>query len=135
MFIVSGVLVFVFALPQYFACMTTPRQRIFPVDFRKSRTLLLLWLCVCCSSAAQFISIYYIPLYFQFTTEDSALHSAVRLLPFICTWFAGVIIAGVARPKVGYYMPFVLTSGILITIGGALMFRIKSTLNLKYLRI
>ena len=39
----------------------------------------------------------------------------------------GVIIAGVARPKVGYYMPFVLTSGILITIGGALMFRIKST--------
>jgi hypothetical protein len=38
-----------------------------------------------------------------------------------------ILISGGALPKVGYYMPWSLASGILITIGSALMFTIDAT--------
>lgn len=127
MFILSGILVVLFLLQQHFLIMTTVRQRIFPLEFLKSPTLLLLWLGTCTTSAARFIAIYYIPLYFQFTTKDTALHAAVRLLPFITPWFVAMLFSGGMLPKVGYYMPWFLASGILITIGSALMFTIDAT--------
>lgn len=127
MFVLSGILAILFLLQQHFLIMTTRRQRIFPLEFLKSRTLSLLWLGTCTTSAAQFIAIYFIPLIFQFTTNDTALHSAVRLLPFITLWFVAMLFSGGALPKVGYYMPWSLASGILITTGSALMFTIDAT--------
>jgi hypothetical protein len=127
MFVLSGILVVLFLLQQHLMIMTTIRQRIFPLEFLKSRTLLLLWLGTCTTSAAQFIAIYFIPLFFQFTTKDTALHAAVRLLPFITLWFVAMLFSGAALPKVGYYMPWFLASGILITVGSALMFTVDAT--------
>jgi hypothetical protein len=124
MFTLSGILVVLFLLQQHFLIMTTPRQRIFPIEFLKSRTLSLLWLGTCTTSATQFIAIYFIPLFFQFTTKDTALHAAVRLLTL---WFVAMLFSGGALPKVGYYMPWSLASGILITIGSALMYTIDAT--------
>lgn len=127
MFVLSGVLVVLFFLQQHFLIMTTARQRIFPLEFLKSRTLSLLWLATCTTSAAQYIAIYFIPLFFEFTTQDTALHAAIRLLPFIALWFAAILFSGAMLPKVGYYMPWSLASGIFITIGSALMFTIDAT--------
>ena len=98
MFVLSGILAILFLLQQHFLIMATRRQRIFPLEFLKSRTLSLLWLGTCTTSAAQFIAIYFIPLIFQFTTNDTALHSAVRLLPFITLWFVAMLFSGGALP-------------------------------------
>jgi hypothetical protein len=54
MFVLSGILVLLFLLQQHFLIMTTARQQIFPLEFLKSRTLSLLWLGTCTTSAAQF---------------------------------------------------------------------------------
>lgn len=64
---------------------------------------------------------YYIPLYFQFVRGDSALTAAVRLLPFIILMVTFGFLNGGLMSKLGYYMPWYLTGGILTTIGGALM--------------
>jgi hypothetical protein len=64
---------------------------------------------------------YFIPLYFQYVHQDSALKAAVRLLPFIVVLITCIMLNGGLLPVVGYYYPWFLASGIFTTIGGALM--------------
>jgi hypothetical protein len=78
--VVFGVLVILFGIQQTFSIFTTPEARIFPIDFLKSRTLVLQYIAMSATATALFIPIYYIPIYFAFTRDDSALSSAVRLL-------------------------------------------------------
>jgi MFS family permease len=80
MIVVFGVLLILFAIQQTFAIFTTPEARIFPVDFLKSKALVLQYIAMSATATALFIPIYYIPIYFAFTRNDSALSSAVRLL-------------------------------------------------------
>jgi hypothetical protein len=74
-----------------------------------------------------FITIYYVPLLFQFSRGDSGLESAVRLLPFIFVLIFFIMGSGILMPLIGYYMPFFVLSGILTLIGGALMYTVKAS--------
>lgn len=67
---------------------------------------------------------YFIPLYFQYVHQDSALKAAVRLLPFIVVLITCITLNGGLLPVVGYYYPWFLASGIFTTIGGALMYTV-----------
>lgn len=82
-FVVFGVTFVAFFAQQYFAFMTTYERRIFPGEFLKSRTLMLLFVCTNTAGAAILIVVYYIPVYFQFVHGDNGLMAAVRLLPFV----------------------------------------------------
>lgn len=73
------------------------------------------------------ISIYYVPLFFQFTKGDTALEAAVRLLPFIIVFVFFVMFAGGLLPVVGRYAPWYFPASILMIIGGAFMYRVKPT--------
>ncbi|KAF2087841.1 MFS general substrate transporter [Saccharata proteae CBS 121410] len=122
LFVVFGILLIAFGITQTFSILTTPQARLFPCDFLRDRTMVLLYIATCCSATAVFIPIYYIPLYFQFAQGDDGTEAAVRLLPFIFIFIFCVILNGVLMPKFGVYMPFYLASAILTTIGGALMY-------------
>jgi hypothetical protein len=100
---------------------------IFPVHFLKSRTLILLYTATGGAAAAQTITLYYTPLFFQFTRGNSALQAAIRLLPFICTFIFFVMVAGGSLPIVGRYNLYYLICGILIVVGGALLCTINET--------
>lgn len=119
---VFGVLTIAYAVQQYFALFTTPSTRSFPVHLLKSRTQVLTAVC----SAAAFVGLnvptYFIPIYFQFIQNDTALHAAVRLLPFLLVMVAFNLGSGYFLSKIKYYMPIYIISGILITIGGSLMY-------------
>jgi hypothetical protein len=65
-----------------------------------------------------------IPIFFQFTRSDSALESGVRLLPYIFLMVFAVIGNGAILSAYGYYMPWYTLGGILVVIGGALMFTV-----------
>src|SRR5256885_10240430 len=67
------------------------------------------------------VGAYFIPLYFQFVHQDNALKAAVRLLPFIVVLIFCIMLNGALLPAVGYYYPWYIASGVLMTIGGALM--------------
>jgi hypothetical protein len=46
-----------------------------------------------------------IPIFFQFTYNDTALEAGVRLLPFIMLMIFAVIGNGAILSAYGYYMP------------------------------
>lgn len=126
LFCCSGVLFILFGVQQACALFTTPARRILPVEFFKSRTMLILFAMTAAGGTAIFLPIYMTPLYFQFSRGDGALQSGVRLLPFIMLMIFATISNGAFLSKVGYYMPWYLVGGILVVIGGALMFTVDT---------
>ncbi|KAF1846961.1 MFS general substrate transporter [Cucurbitaria berberidis CBS 394.84] len=115
-----AILVVLLGLPQRFCIFTTRANRVFPIRFLHSRTFLLLFVAQSCIQTALAIPIYYIPLIFQFTRADTAMTSAVRLLPFVIVNIAVVFLNGALLPKWKYYLPWYLVAGIFNTLGGAL---------------
>ncbi|EKG18978.1 Major facilitator superfamily [Macrophomina phaseolina MS6] len=122
LYVVCAATTIAFAVTQYFALFTTKQNRLFPGHFLRDRTLVLLFICCCCLGGALFVTIYYLPLYFQFVRNDNGVEAAVRLLPFICFYVFGVVLNGLLMLRWGYYMPWFLVSGVFATIGGALLY-------------
>jgi hypothetical protein len=127
LWVVFGASLITYVVQQAFSIFTTEENRIFPVHFLKSRTLVLLYVATGGAGAAQAITLYYTPLFFQFTEGDSALRAAVRLLPFICTYIFFVMAAGGSLPVVGRYNLYYLVGGCLIVAGSALLLTINTT--------
>ncbi|KAI9703719.1 MAG: hypothetical protein M1836_007489 [Candelina mexicana] len=124
LFVVSGVLFLVFGIQQYFAFLTTTLDRMFPVHFMKNKEALLLFVLAAACNTAAFVPIYYIPIYFQFTRGDSALDSAVRLLPLIFVLSATILTNGFLMSKLGYYQPWYIGGSILALVAAVLLSRI-----------
>lgn len=116
-FVVLGVLIIAMVIQQYFLIYTTVEHRVFPGELLKRRTPMLLFFAMNGTTAAAFIAIYFIPVYFQFVKGDSGLPSSVRLLPIVIPYVFSIIINGGGMPVTGYYMPWFVISGILITTG------------------
>lgn len=127
LFVCSGVLFILLGLQQVYTVYTTVSRRVFPVEFFKNRTILILFAMTAAGGTASFIAIYMVPLFFQFTRGDSALEAGVRLLPFIFLLIFAVISNGAILSSYGLYMPWYLVGGILVLIGGSLMFTVDST--------
>jgi hypothetical protein len=129
LFVVCGVMLLLFMAQQYFAVLTTPERRIFPIHFLKSRTMIILYACTACGSTAMFTVIYYIPLMFQFSRGDNGIESAVRLLPFIIVLSFFIMGSGQLLGLFGYYMVFYLVGGAFLLIGSALMYTVRAGTN------
>jgi hypothetical protein len=74
-----------------------------------------------CATFGTFITIYYLPLYFQFTRGASALQTSVRILPYILFLSISVLFNGYYMSKTGYYFPWYIFGSALHLIGGALL--------------
>jgi hypothetical protein len=127
MVVFFGLLLLTFVTTQYFAVFTTTERRIFRAQFLRHRSLILLYIGTACSVTGLFIGAYYIPLFFQFARNDTAIMAAVRLLPFICMAITFTMLNGCLMLIFGYYMPWYTISGIFMILGGALMHSITST--------
>lgn len=119
--VVFGVLVVLYALQQYFCIFTTPDTRSFPVQLLRKRAQVLLFVATSANITSLFVVVYFIPIYFQFVHGDSAIMAAVRLLPFVVVSVSFNLAAGHFLPRIQYYMVMYVASGLLITLGGALL--------------
>jgi MFS family permease len=124
---VFGVFLFAYIFQQVYCIFTTAERRLFPVQILKSRTIVLLYIAHASAAAGVFVSVYYIPLFFQFTRGDSAIKAAIRLLPFICIMIFFVMLAGGLLPVLGRYMPLYIIAGVFMTIGGVLMHTVDAS--------
>ncbi|ROV90081.1 hypothetical protein VMCG_09794 [Cytospora schulzeri] len=106
LFSVSGVLWLLFALQQCFCVFTTPEWRIFPIHLLTQKVPVLLFFITSTVGSVAYVSVYYIPIYFQFTRGDSAIYTAVRLLPFICLLITAIPLSGHLMSLWGYYKPY-----------------------------
>ena len=122
LWIVFGVSLAAYAVQQTFSIFTTNQNRLFPVQFVRRRTMVLLYFGTSAAATGLFVTVYYIPLFFQFTKGDSAIMAAVRLLPFITVNITCTMLSGALLPVFGRYMPWYTLSGIFMLVGGALMY-------------
>lgn len=125
---IFGVLFTGYVLQQYFCLFTTTKTRSFPGHLiapgtKGARTQILLYISTSASITTMFIPTYYIPVYFQFVQNDSALIAAVRLLPFVLVAISTNLASSFLLRFVRYYMPVYLGAGILITISSAFLYR------------
>ncbi|KAL9098938.1 MAG: hypothetical protein Q9163_005493 [Psora crenata] len=99
----SGVLWIMFVIQQATATFTTKEDRILPLHILYLWEMWILIIQTGCSISMLFITIYYIPLYFQFVRGESAIRSAVDLLPFLFTSVFAMLISGRLITNFGYY--------------------------------
>lgn len=126
LFICSGVLFILFALQQTLTIFTTTERRIFPIEFMKDRLMLVLFAETACASTSTFLPIYFIPLFFQFVRNDSALDAGVRLLPFVIFLVVVCVANGAVMSITGYYFPWYVVGGSFTLIGAALMYTVDN---------
>lgn len=113
-----------FLLQQARPILTTSETRLLPIHYFKSRILAIVFVQAVLNAAIVFLPVYYISLLFQFTKGDTALTTAVHLLPFMCMLIFFSIFKGVVFGKEGHYLPWFLISAVLSIVGGVLMFTV-----------
>jgi hypothetical protein len=110
-----------FGFQQAYTFLTTEEQQIFPVEFLKSRIIVLLFRSISCTSTGLLIPIYIVLLFFQFIQSDTALDAAVHLLPFIFISVFATFANSTFISKYRHYMPWYLAAGIFATVGSIRM--------------
>lgn len=124
LWVCSGVLFIMLAVQQAFTILTTVSRRIIPVQFFKSRTVLILFCVTAAAGASAFVPIYMVPIFFQFTRSDGPLDAGVRLLPLIIVMVVMIFLNGTLLAKFGYYMPWYTAGGLLAMTGATLMYTV-----------
>ncbi|KAH8161455.1 hypothetical protein CIB48_g6787 [Xylaria polymorpha] len=120
-FVVFGVALVLYASQQYFAFFTTPTGREFPIHLLRERTQVLLYISTSAFITALFVSIFYIPLYFEFVHNDSSLTAAIRLLPFVVVAATTSVVSGHFVGRIKVYLLLYLASAIVLILGGSLL--------------
>ena len=133
LFVVSGFLFIAFGIQQKIAFFTTTSSRMFPVHFFKNKEALLLFVLAASCNACVFVAIYYIPIYFQFTRQDTALDSAVRLLPLIFMLSFTILLNGFMMSKLGYYQPWYVCGSILAIVASVLLCKLTESILFLYI--
>ena len=125
LFVCSGTLWLCFCAQQSSRFLTTKEDQIFPVQFLKSYEMCILFaqsgICIACI----FIPVNFMPLFFQFVKNDTALEAGVRLLPFVFVAVFGAMVNGAVMERYGFYMPWFFVGGALVTVGGALLYTVR----------
>ncbi|KAH7131823.1 major facilitator superfamily domain-containing protein [Dendryphion nanum] len=122
LFVVLGVLLIAFIASQYFEILSSRANRIFPGDFLRNRTLILLYICQACAATTLFVPIYYIPLFFQLAHGEGGVQSAIRLIPFVIIAVAASMFQGAMMPRFGYCAPWFFVASVFAVISGALFY-------------
>ncbi|EFR04241.1 SGE1 [Nannizzia gypsea CBS 118893] len=121
LFVISGTLWILFAVQQSLNFLTTKESRMLPVHLCVQKEPILLFISCAAVGAVAYISVYYIPIYFQFTRGDTAIQSAVRLLPLIFLLITFMILSGAFMSRIGYYKPCYIIGSLLALVASILM--------------
>lgn len=121
LWVMTGVLLIAFILVTIYHPGVSAENRLYPWHFMKQIELDILQYHLFNVAGAMFMTLYYVPLIFQFTRSDGPLMAAVRVLPFICMVVVFGFLNGALMPKFGYYMPWYVFGDAMILIGSALM--------------
>lgn len=127
LFCVSGVLLIGLCIHQVWS---NPKNRMFPVHFLKNRGLFIQFMIGASAGTSSFVTIYFIPLYFQFVQNSNSLLAGVRLLPFIGCLAVFTMLNGHLMVRSGYSMPWYVVGSALVIVANGMLFKLDiSTSN------
>lgn len=78
------------------------------------------------ANLANFQVLFYLPIYFQSIHGQSAIASGVNSLPFMAFFAAGSMLSGFLIGKTRLLQPYELVSGLLATVGAALLYTLDT---------
>jgi hypothetical protein len=116
--VVFGVSLVVFILTQ---ALLKPKNATIPPHMFKNRSMVFGAWFAFCQGAAFNLFVFYLPLYFQAIKNASPIASGVDYLPLILINTVAILLAGVLTTRVGYYLPWIWVSSILMPIGAGLL--------------
>ncbi|KAK9319613.1 putative HC-toxin efflux carrier [Lipomyces orientalis] len=64
---------------------------------------------------------YYLPIYFQSIKDATPMLSGVYMLPSIISQLIGALSSGVLVSKMGYYLPWIIASGVMTSVSNGLL--------------
>lgn len=73
-----------------------------------------------------FLFIYYLPIYFQSVRGQNAIESGVNILPAVCFFAVGSLMAGGLIGRIGYWQPFLPAGALLAVVGSALLYSLDA---------
>ncbi|XXH04687.1 hypothetical protein Hte_011109 [Hypoxylon texense] len=127
LYVATVVIWLAFSAQQRWNLLTT--DRIFPVQFFGNWEMAIFFCWGSLAVANVVVTIYSLPLLFQFTYGDSALRSAAYTIPFVAST---VVFGGAAGPffnKYPIYMPWFAGGAILMLIGNGLLTTINYNIS------
>ncbi|KAH7304213.1 major facilitator superfamily domain-containing protein [Stachybotrys elegans] len=125
LYVVSGVCFLLFVAQQTLAFLTTLEDRMLPVHLLPNKEVILLFILAACGGTVTYVSVYYVPLYFQFTRGDDAIQTSERILPLVFLLIFGMLTNGYLMSKLGYYKPWYVFGTALSIVGGVLWSRVE----------
>ena len=100
-----------------------------PPRILKQRSVAAGFCYTICLGSCFMIVVYYLPIWFQAIKGASAVHSGIMNLPLLLSLVIGSISSGILVSKVGYYVPFMFASCLLMSIGAGLLTTLTTTTN------
>ena len=126
LFVAAGIGFILFGVQQSYAIFCDKDFRFFPVQFLKSKDMCILFAQVAGGmGGVWFISLYFIPLYFQIIQGLSPINAGVRLLPMICFGIVALLTNGAVMGRTGVYIYWFIAGGALVMIGAGLMWTVN----------
>lgn len=94
---------------------------LLPISILCRRVVWCSCLVMSFSMATIFCTSYFLPVYFQAVKQVKPIESGVYLMPNIVSQLLGGIISGFLVSKLGYYLPWAVGAGMLLTVGSGLI--------------
>ena len=99
----------------------SPENATIPLHIMKNRSMAFGAWFAFCQGAAFNLFVFYLPLYFQTIKNASPIKSGVDYLPLILINTVAILLSGVLTTRIGYYMPWIWISSILMPIGAGML--------------
>jgi len=120
--IIGLLVLFVILISAFFAVQIWKKETAtVPSRIVKNRSILAGMWSQFCVGAAMMIMIYYLPIWFQAIKDVSAYQSGINTLPLVLGLVASSISAGALVQRIGYYTPFMIANGCVMSIGAGLI--------------
>ncbi|KAI5866502.1 putative efflux pump [Durotheca rogersii] len=117
LFVVAGVLLLAFAYVQH----VQQEDATVPPRILRKRTIWASGIFTFGTGAGFFVTVYYVPIWFQSVQGVSAVGSGIRNLPMLISVVLSAIAAGAAVTVFGYYAPFMILGTVIMSVGAGLL--------------
>ncbi|KAL1884584.1 hypothetical protein Plec18167_002174 [Paecilomyces lecythidis] len=124
--VMFGILLVVFIISQM---LLAPNNATIPLSIVRNRNMAFGAWFAFCQGAAFNLFIFYLPLYFQTVKNATPIRSGVDYLPLILVNTIAILLSGILTTKIGYYMPWIWLSSIIMPIGAGLLTLLKVNSN------